>query len=284
MSDISEPASPAHHTAPPSHPLDVATRLELNEQGTLTGRPHAAYANLVGPFGGVTAAILLNAALTHPARLGDPVSLTVNYAGPVADGDFEVEAVPVRTNRSTQHWTILQTQAGEVVTSASAVFAVRRETWSSTEVAFPDVPPANDVPAVSYGSVVAWTHNYDMRFLRGPLLDTSRPPEDRDSVSTLWLRDEPPRPLDFVSLAALCDAFFPRIMVRRPQRVPFGTVSITCHFHADAALLAAQGDRALLGTARASRFGLGYHDQSAELWSDTGHLLATTHQIVYFKE
>jgi hypothetical protein len=38
-----------------------------------------------------------------------------------------------------------------------------------------------------------------------------------------------------------------------------------------------------LGLARATRFGLGYHDQSAEIWSDQQQLLATSHQVVYFK-
>lgn len=267
-----------------THPLDQATALERADDGSFAGHTHPAYANLVGPFGGITAATLLNAALSHPARLGDPVSLTVNYAGPVADGAFRIEATPVRTNRSTQHWTIVLRQGEEVATTATAVFALRRETWASTEAARPAVPPAADVPHSAHSGIAAWTKHYDMRFVRGTLLDTTRPPEAMDSVSELWIRDEPPRPLDFVALASMCDAFFPRILVRRTQRVPFGTVSITMFFHADAALLRAQGDQHLLGTARASHFGRGFHDQTAELWGAAGDLLATSHQIVYFKE
>jgi hypothetical protein len=73
-------------------------------------------------------------------------------------------------------------------------------------------------------------------------------------------------------------------MIRRPRWVPAGTVSLTTYFHADAKQLAAEGERPVLGTARASHFGLGYHDQSAEIWSEGGALLATSHQIVYYKE
>ena len=40
----------------------------------------------------------------------------------------------------------------------------------------------------------------------------------------------------------------------------------------------------MLGQTRASHFGRGYHDQSAEIWSDQGALLATSHQVVYYKE
>ena len=82
------------------------------------------------------------------------------------------------------------------------------------------------------------------------------------------MRDEPPRPLDFASLASLCDSFFPRIFVRRREIVPIGTVSLTTYFHADAATLAAQGERHVLGSARALNFRYGYFDQSAEVWSD----------------
>jgi len=61
-------------------------------------------------------------------------------------------------------------------------------------------------------------------------------------------------------------------------------VSITTYFHADEAALAAQGDRYLLGTARGLKFHNGFFDQSGEMWSYDGHLLASTHQTVYFKE
>ena len=53
--------------------------------------------------------------------------------------------------------------------------------------------------------------------------------------------------------------------------------------HANTEMLAARGKRPLVGLARASHFGLGYHPQSAEIRSNNGALVATCHQIVYFK-
>jgi hypothetical protein len=72
--------------------------------------------------------------------------------------------------------------------------------------------------------------------------------------------------------------------VRRPNWVPIGTVALTTYFHADAAQLAGQGSAPVLGLARALNFGKGFFDQTAEIWSESGALLATTHQVVYFKE
>ena len=61
-------------------------------------------------------------------------------------------------------------------------------------------------------------------------------------------------------------------------------MSLTTYFHADEAMLRRQDDRHVLGVARAVRFHNGYYDQSAEIWGDDGHLLASSHQMVYFRE
>jgi hypothetical protein len=64
---------------------------------------------------------------------------------------------------------------------------------------------------------------------------------------------------------------------------PFGTVSLTTYFHADAEDLAREDISRVLAVADARIFHKSYGDQSSELWSPNGRLLATTHQIAYFK-
>ena len=63
-----------------------------------------------------------------------------------------------------------------------------------------------------------------------------------------------------------------------------GTVSIATYFHTDAQLLAEIGTGYLLGRATGQQFRNGFFDQAAQLWSESGVLLATSNQIVYFKE
>lgn len=268
-----------------AHPLDLAIALAPHgdgSDGNYSGQTSPAYGNMVGPFGGAIGATLLNAVLRHPALLGDPLSLTVNYAAPIADGDFAVQAKAVRTNRSTQHWYIELIQAGQVTAFATAVTAIRRATWTATDTIFPQVPPADSLTPMSPIERAAWTSRYDKRFIDGePGLPTG---DNHPSQSRLWVRDQPPRPLDFLSLAALSDVFFPRLFVRRPKWVPIGTVALTTYFHADSSQLNAQGSAPLLGVARAQHFGNGFFDQDAELWGANGALLAVSHQVVYFKE
>ena len=85
------------------HPLDEALALTSSSPGQYTGQTHPGYWNMVGPFGGVTAATLLQAVMQHPQRLGDPLSLTVNYAGALVAGPFTVQATPVRSGGSRRY-------------------------------------------------------------------------------------------------------------------------------------------------------------------------------------
>ena len=87
-----------------AHVFDKAIALTATGDGQYTGATSPAYANMVGPFGGITAAAALNAVMLHPSLLGEPLSLTVNFCAALADGPFAVSVQPVRTNRSTQHW------------------------------------------------------------------------------------------------------------------------------------------------------------------------------------
>jgi acyl-CoA thioesterase len=262
--------------------FDRAIALAVQPDGSFTGHTSPDYANMVGPFGGITAAQAINAVLQHPQRLGDPVAFTVNFCAAMADGPFTAAARPLRTNRSTQHWLVELQQGGATVVSATAVTALRRDTWGVDEHARPAAPAPDQVPQAQ-GGMVEWIHRYEMRFLEGGMPPAWDGSDQGSSRSLLWVRDAPPRPLDFASLTALCDVFFPRVWRRRRSRVPIGTVSMTLYFHADAQALAHTGSGHLLSQAHAHSFRRGFFDQTALLWNEAGLLLASAHQVVYYK-
>ncbi len=264
------------------HAFDQAIALEPQSQNVFVGHTSAAYANMVGPFGGISAAQVVNAVLLHPQRLGEPVSLTINFAAALANGPFTVEARPARTNRSTQHWMIEVRQEGETVLTGTAFTALRRETWSLDEESMPQCPPPEQVSGGVGPVPMEWIKQYDMRPIAGAMPKVWDGSGDT-SLTQLWVRDQPPRPLDFASLTALSDVFFPRVFVRRATLVPVGTVTLTVYFHADTAQLQATGTSYLLAQARAQAFRNGYFDHTAQLWNEAGVLLVTTHQLVYYK-
>lgn len=265
-----------------THSFDRAVHLESVDTGTYRGATEPAWANMVGPFGGITAAALLRAVESHPDRIGDPLTLTVNYAAPIADGSFDITLRAARTNRSNQHWILELRQDDEVKTTATAVFGRHRDTWADIETRPPKTAAPEDLPRSDFIEAIVWAKRYDMRFTEGPIPDEGVP--SASSTTTLWARDIDTRPLDFAALAAASDIFYPRVFLRRGGFIPAGTISLTTYFHADAAQLDTVGSDFVLGSAHANGFSRGYFDQSAHLWSRDGVLLTSSHQLVYFKD
>lgn len=268
--------------------MDAALALQPAAPNRYRASASKAYWNMVGPYGGITAAQMAQAVLQHPELVGELVSLTVNYAGPVGEGEYTIEALPVRTNRSTQHWIITMREQGAdggeaISTTATAMTALVRGTWSDDECAMPPAPPAADIQPATVEFRAEWLRRYSMRPVEG-----SYPAEwdgsTRPSRTRLWVQDEPPRPLDTPALTALCDVFYPRVWLRRARRVPSGTVSFTVYFHASEAQIRAVGAQPLLAQAQGQGFRDGFFDQTAQVWAPDGTLLATSHQLVYYKE
>jgi hypothetical protein len=267
------------------HPLDAATELTRAGEHILRGATHPDYWNFTGPFGGFTGGVFMRALLMQE-HIGDPVAMTVNYCAPLAEGAFEIAVKCTRTNRSSQHWSFELTQpdAG-IVATATAISALRRETWSNFPKQAPSAPPAEEVERLPWRGRVAWLDRYEFRFVAGAPNFSDKPSAESGSArSLLWMADQPRRNLDFVSLMALSDAFFGRIAHVRSAIVPFGTVSMTTYFHVSAGELAGEGDAFVLGDADSTVFTRGFHDQVAEIWSRSGRPLLTSHQIVYYRD
>lgn len=263
------------------HAFDRAVHLEERADGNYLGHTSEHYWNFVGPFGGITAATALNGLLQRHERQGDPLSLTVNFMAPIKAGAFTVGTRLLRSNRSTQHWAVelVQEGEGEPALSAIAVFAARRDTWGLREATPPQARPFEELKPFKAALGIKWPAMYEMRYARGRF-----GVENPDSLTHCWIADVPPRPLDHLSLTAICDAFFPRLFLRRPQMAPIATVSLNIYFHVDATDLACEGAGPVLCAAKAQVFNKGYYDQEGQVWGRDGVLLATTQQIAWYKE
>ncbi|NVN88147.1 MAG: thioesterase family protein [Rhodopseudomonas sp.] len=265
-------------------PFDFATRV-TPENGRWIGHVSDDYRAFVGPFGGVTAATMLRALLDHPERAGDPLAFTVNFCAPIGTGPFDLDLRLIKANRSSQHWSVELTQGNDdVLAFATAVFALRRSTWSHQPAGLPDTPSYEQTPVFGSAGAAPWIRQFEFRFVESTPKFGGAPHDAPASAHTkVWIGNRVPRKIDAVSLAAIADAFFARIFHVRGEIVPFGTMSMTTYFHADAADLAAEDSTAVLGVADAKIFHKSYADQTGELWSAGGRLLASTHQIAYFK-
>lgn len=266
------------------HPLDAATKLDKPGE-KFTGATSDAYWNFTGPFGGATAATLLNAAMLHPRRQNLPLAMTINYCAPVAKGAFDIHVMEKRTNRSTQHFSVEMTQGADTIATATLVFAARPEGFDHTSGEMPAVKPPEEIDPPKTKAPLAWIDRFDMRFASGfPVMRKDDSAPLGSARTEVWMRDNPARRMDFLSLMNMSDAFFARPFHVLGRLIQVGTVSMTTYFHCDEADLAEVGEDYVLGVADASVFAKGYADQTAWLWSRQGRLLATSQQILYFRD
>ncbi|MEY3923210.1 MAG: Acyl-CoA thioesterase, partial [Pseudomonadota bacterium] len=87
-----------------------------------------------------------------------------------------------------QHWfmTLFQ-HDGQIATTASAVFAIRRETWHSTELDFPVRQPALELARADTSKAPEWTHRYDMRTIKGLMIDGQQLSQEPDAITEFWI-------------------------------------------------------------------------------------------------
>lgn len=268
------------------HPFDRAITVRQDTDGTVLAEARTDYWAFMGQFGGITAATCLNALLRHPDAAGQPIALTVNFAAPIQEGAFRLSLRRMRASKSTQHWSIEihQSDDPEPRTTATAVLAERRQSWSHQPATPPSMPPVEALRELVLPDTVPWVGRYRFWFESGGPIRSDEPlSPPGTAASRFWLADAIERPLDMPGLASMADTFFGRVFQVRGQIVPFGTVSLTTYFHSDADELRSIAASRVIGCADARRFHRSFSDQSGELWSPDGRLLATSHQVAYFK-
>jgi acyl-CoA thioesterase len=263
------------------HALDEATALTASGS---RGRTSDAYWNFNGPFGGVTAATLMRAVVDRADRIGDPCSITVNFTAAIAPGAFQVDVRTIRTGRTIQHWYAELSQDGTIAANATIVCAMRTTTWAHRPAAPPPAPDPDSIEPMPTDGRNAFVRQFEFRFVEGALERSPRfDGRPRSARSCAWLNNAVRRKWDFVGLTAFCDLFFGRIFHVQGTVFPAATVSMTAYFHVDSDGLSTLGDGPLLGIADANVFVAGFFDQTAQLWSSGGRLLATTTQIVHYR-
>lgn len=269
---------------PVFHPFDDATRLTRLDESRYRGRTTAAYANIVGPYGGITAACLMQAVLSDARLAGTPVSLTVNLLTAIADGEFEISVNLARSGKYIQHWSVELSQNGRVCSNASVITALRENGFDHQSSQPPEFGPYGDFARFSGAAPLPWLNAYDIRFVEGkPAFALAGVANDPSSRSVQYVADNPPRALDYLSLTAMADSFLLRIFKVRAKTTPMGSVSITTHFTGAPEDIAAQGSEPLLGVVDAIRFHGNFHDQTMQIWGRNRRLLATGSQLVWFK-
>lgn len=224
---------------------------------------------LNGPNGGYVAAILVRALEAAAGADARPLrSLTVHYLRAPVERSGSLEVSVEREGRSVSFVQARLLQDGRVCAVAMAVLADGREGISLEHAAAPEVAPPEELPEPPPRPQVppfAERFEYRSAFSGG----------GNAALAGGWLRLRRPHPLDAALLVALCDAWIPPIftVTREPVRVP--TLELTVHVRAGEPLPA---DWALARfVTQTARDGL--LEESGEIWSRDGRLLAQSRQL-----
>ncbi|MDB4558692.1 thioesterase family protein [Amylibacter sp.] len=267
------------------HVFDTAIQLSNESESIWSGQSSLAYANMVGAFGGIVAATLLNSVMLDTRRTGTPVSQTVNFCTGLGAGPFRIETKLQRGGKYTQHWNTELSQGDTVIATSSIVMGRRGETFSHQPTPFPDVPPATDIDPMAGKLPLEWIKRYDYRFVNGGIENIGTAKTTLGNSQTrVWLADNPPRPLDYLSLAARADCFFLRLLQIRGKMEPMGTVTLTTHFLATEEELTAQGSAHMLGVVDSNRIHNQFHDQTMHMFGADGKIFATGTQLVWYRQ
>ncbi|MGH8667175.1 MAG: acyl-CoA thioesterase [Burkholderiales bacterium] len=264
------------------HPFDASLELEAIGSGAdntavYRARTSDRYRNAIGPFGGWTAALLLRSVLHMPDARGAPLALDAVFMGPIDDGELETRVFLLRQNRTVGFWRSELWQRDRICAHAQVTLSSPRTGTTLQDARVPQVPPPDTVQTyVNPRTPVPWIEQYVFKPVTGMLFSGA---ESMDAL--LWLRDAEPRPLDAVSLTALCDTPFPSPWIRLADQFPVSTVAFSVYFRASAADYAAAGSDYALLESRAAVMENGYVDQFTNVWSAGGRLLAQTQQMLW---
>jgi acyl-CoA thioesterase len=229
-----------------------------------------------GPNGGYLAAIVLRAAI---AEVADPVrrprSITLHYLRPPVEGPCEVAVVVERAGRGLTTLSARLVQDGRDCILALVALGVDRPGPEIHDHPAPDEGGPDDAPArvepPEGAPDIPFRHRFEVRpviggppFTAGPVAETGG-----------WIRTADRDPVDDVLLAALTDAWPPAVFSRLEERVGVPTVELTVH------LRGAPGaaDDWSFVRFRTREVVAGYLEETGEVWSPDGRLLAESRQL-----
>jgi len=254
--------------------FDRATAVERIGDGRYRALLDHAFWVVRGPNGGYLAAILLRALSDHLGEPGrQPRSLTVHYLRAPAEGEARIETRIERRGRSLATLSARLSQGGATCALALAAFSPPWEAAGEFDHArAPAVPSPDDLAPLTATVPIPIREQFELRPLWG-----AAPFSGADEATVGgWIRTTDHRPLDWLLVAALTDAWYPAAfpVLDRPAAMP--TVDLTIHFRAQPP---PNANGWALARFRSRLARDGFVEEDGELWTPDGTLVAQSRQL-----
>lgn len=260
--------------------FDDAIALEEIGEGRYRGRFDRAWWVVVGPNGGITAAMLLRAAMDEVGEDRTPRSLTVHYVRPPGEGTVEVVVDVQSHGRSVTFVSCRMLQSERLVATALVALATERDAVQEWEHRTMPNTPGLDASYVMEpaGVDVPIRDRWDEGWTIGVPGRTDTALSGGHEVGG-WLRLMEPEPYSAPLLAAMADAWVPAVMVHTGAAVHTPTLELTVHFRRDVTRLGIDPSAYCLAHFRQHSAHEGFLDESGEIWAPDGKLLVICRQM-----
>lgn len=228
-----------------------------------------------GAYGGLTIAAVIRAI---EAKVADPSrtvrSVTAELPSPALPGSLDVRVDILRSGANLTVARGSLHQGDSVTTHVVAILAAKRDAdlaWNDLQP--PAAPPPDSLhPAPSNALQPEFCANFEYRLVSGiPFAGQNT------STAVGWVRALDPGPVcDAAFLAAMIDVWWPAIFGRMKSPRPMATIAFTLELVSSldgvdpAAPLLHRGSVPLVAD--------GYFQETRELWTASGRLLARNHQ------
>ncbi len=233
--------------------------------------------SITGMFGGWTSAVVLNAVLRSSETAAKPVSMTINFVGPISAGaEVAVDVERIGGGRSIQHWraAVRKVAESDVLATAMVALAERRTTDPHVELRMPSAPDPATLEQI---------HAPPPQGLQTEIRLVSGEYASGRTSGSMWVKDVSGRALDHLHLAYLADQYAPRSFFWGVGLRPSATITMSVYFHATAEEISAVGTDYILNEAVGTRGESSISGQQARLWSRDGILLVTSEQLCWYR-
>jgi acyl-CoA thioesterase len=233
-----------------------------------------------GPHGGYLAAMLLRALIDtvdDPAR--SPRSLTIHYASPSEPGPAVIHTVIERQGRSLSTLSARLEQNGVVRALALAAFSVPWKATDANALPMPELPGPDlerrSTPHLFDGAP-PFTRQLVLQPRRGAIPFTGA---DAPMEIGGWIALPEPRPVDALSLALFCDAWFPPAFIALSAPAVSPTVDLTIHFRRPLPAEERDPEEMCLSLFTTRVLHEGFFEEDGVVWGADGTVLAQSRQL-----
>ena len=258
-----------------------AMEMQELEAGRLVAHFDRSWWVVNGPNGGVIAALMVRAAQHCLAEDRCVRTVTTHFVSAPKEGSVTIEVTVERQGKIAGFASLRMLQQDRLIaTSLVAVAEVDQVPHQWEQRNFPKLPALEDCwmmkttpPLVPLHS--RWDRRWGLGVPGQP--DTSTVAGGYEAGG--WIRLSEPEPFDEALLAAMADAWVPAIMAHTDLAVHAPTLELTVQIRADPRELVITSDNYCAAVFRQLSGGEGFVDETGEIWSPDGQLLALSRQL-----